>query len=217
MSAGAPQPLVVLAAGRGVRMGSPKPLLLWRGASFLQLACGAARRGGAAPVLVVAEDPEWLRARAGAVGDVLWVACPKAPRGQSQSLRAGLQAALRAAPAATAVLVSLVDQVGLRAGAVRAVLEAVARGGADAWACDYGGRHSIPGHPVALGPAIWPEVARLTGDVGARGVLSSLGARLAWVELPESWQPVDCDSPADYRRLVAGGGPEAGDLDGDGG
>jgi len=185
-------------------MGRPKPLLRWEGASFLEHACAAAHRGGAAPVLVVAEDPGWLRERAGAVGDVLWVGCPTAARGQSESLRAGLSAALRAAPSAAAVLVGLVDQVGMRAEAVRALLEAVARGGFDAWASGYGGSGGIPSHPVALGPSTWPLVARLKGDVGARAILHGLGARLAWVELPELWRPLDCDTPEDYRRALVG-------------
>ncbi|MHB1526253.1 MAG: nucleotidyltransferase family protein [Candidatus Dormibacteria bacterium] len=197
------QPLVLLAAGRSARMGSPKPLLRWRDATLLEHACRAAREGGAGPVLVVAEDPQWLRERAGEVGEVTWVACPTAARGQAESLRAGLTAALRAAPASRAVLVGLVDQVGLRAEAVGLILDAVGRGGANAWAADYDGERRIPAHPVALGPPTWPLVERLRGDVGARGILSAQGAGLAWVPMPPEWRPVDCDTPADYRRLLA--------------
>ena len=95
------QPLVVLAAGRSARMGRPKPLLPWRGATLLAHACEAALGGGADPVLVVAEDPPWLRDRAGAVGEVLWVSCPEGTQSQSASLQAGLTAALQAAATAT--------------------------------------------------------------------------------------------------------------------
>ncbi len=197
------QPLVVLAAGRSARMGRPKPLLAWRGATLLAHACEAALGGGADPVLVVAEDPPWLRDRAGAVGEVLWVGCPEATQSQSASLQAGLTAALQAAPTATAVLVTLVDQAGLRAEAVAHMLESVARVDADAWVADYEGERQVPGHPVALGPATWPLVERLRGDDGARGILRALGARLAWVPMPSEWRPFDCDTPEDYRRLLA--------------
>ena len=207
----APQPLVVLAAGRSARMGRSKPLLRWRGATFLENACAAARLGGAAPVLVVAEDPGSLRGQAGELGDIVWVACPTAALGQSESLRAGLGAALGAVPSAEAILVCLVDQVGMRPEAVRTLLEAVAHGGFDAWASDYGGSGQIPGHPVALGPATWPLVARLKGDVGARAILKGLGDRLAWVELPEPWQPLDCDTPEDYRLALVGSARVGGD------
>ena len=47
--ASTPQPLVLLAAGRSLRMGRPKPLLRWRGSTLLEHACAAARGGGAKP------------------------------------------------------------------------------------------------------------------------------------------------------------------------
>ncbi|MGC2192536.1 MAG: NTP transferase domain-containing protein [Candidatus Dormiibacterota bacterium] len=198
-----PQPLVLLAAGRSLRMGQPKPLLSWRGATLLEHACLAARSGGAKPILIVAEDAEWLSQRSGPVGEVLWVSCPAANQGQSVSLRAGLAAARAVAPAAQAVLVCLVDQVGLRPEAVRRVVESVAQGGADAWVADYGGQRRIPGHPVALGPKTWPLVELLRGDVGARHILKGLAEALKWVTLPAGWCPVDCDTPEEYQNLLA--------------
>ncbi|HVB14552.1 MAG TPA: NTP transferase domain-containing protein [Candidatus Dormibacteraeota bacterium] len=198
-----PQPLVLLAAGRSVRMGRPKPLLRWRGATLLEHACQAVRSGGVDPVLVVAEDSRWLRDRAGSVGEVIWVSCRTATQGQSESLRAGLAAARAAAPAARAVLVGLVDQVGLHPEAVRRILESVAQDDADVWVADYGAQRRIPGHPVALGPMTWPLVDGLRGDVGARDILKDLGTRLKWVPLPAAWRPFDCDTPEDYQNLLA--------------
>lgn len=183
-------------------MGRPKPLLRWRGATLLQHACEAARAGGAQPILIVAEDSAWLSRRAGVLGEVRWVSCPSAPQGQSESLRKGLAAALEAAPDARAVLVALVDQVGLRPAAVRRVLGAAAERDADAWVADYGGRRAIPGHPVALGPKTWPLVDALRGDVGAREILQGLGERVRWVRLPLAWRPTDCDTPEDYQVLL---------------
>jgi len=202
-AAASAQPFVVLAAGSSRRMGRSKPLLPWRGGTFLQHVCRAARAGGADPILVVAADPPGLAATAGPVGPVLWVACPDADRGQSASLRTGLRAAVRSVPAAAAVLVGLADQVGLEPRAVEAILAAVARGGADAWVAAYSDAPEVPGHPVALGPAVWPAVLELEGDAGARALLASLGHRLLSVPLPAAWRPQDCDTPADYAALLA--------------
>jgi len=184
-------------------MGRPKPLLPWRGGTFLQHVCAAARSGGADPILVVAADPPALAAAAGPLGPVEWVACPDAGAGQAVSLRTGLRAALRARPAAAAVLVGLADQVGLESRAVEAIMAAVAHGGADAWVAAYSDAPEVPGHPVALGPAVWPQVLELAGDQGARALLARLGHRLASVPLPAGWRPQDCDTPGDYAALLA--------------
>ncbi len=186
-------------------MGSAKPLLRWRNATLLQHACAAARQGGADPILVVADDPPWLQARAGDVGNVDWVRSSTPISGQSHSLRAGLAAATEAAPDAAAVLIVLVDQVGLREEAVRLILSVVASSGADAWVADYGVRPRAPGHPVALGRPTWPLVERLRGDSGARAFLTqskTSPTKVEWVPMPQAWRPLDCDTPDDYRRLL---------------
>ncbi len=195
------RPFVVLAAGASSRMGRPKPLLELGGRTLLAHALWAAHEGGAEPLLVVARDPDELLARAGRLPAAEWVASPEAARGQSYSLRAGLRAALGHHP--RAVLVGLADQVGLRPEAVAAVLEATARGGCGAWCVAYGGDRRAPGHPVALGPATWPQVDLLQGDRGAAPILAGLGEELGWVDLPAGWEPVDCDTEDDYRALLA--------------
>ncbi len=199
----APQPFVILAAGRSSRMGRPKPLLPWRGRTFLQHVCAAARSGGGDPLLVVAADPDQLAAATGPLGPVHWVACPEADEGQAASLRTGLRAALALRPGCQAVLIGLADQVGLEPRAVEVVLAAVARGGADAWVAAYSDAPEVPGHPVALGPAVWPQVLALRGDQGARPLLAGLAHRLCSVPLPAAWRPQDCDTPADYAALLA--------------
>ena len=120
-------------------------------------------------------------------------------------MQAGLRAAAAAAPGASAVLVGLADQAGLDPRAVAAVLWAVAGGGGDAFVAAYSDAPEVPGHPVALGAALWPAVAAVEGDVGARTILRHLGPRLVSVPLPGSWRPFDCDTPQEYAALLAAG------------
>jgi molybdenum cofactor cytidylyltransferase len=55
-----------------------------------------------------------------------------------------------------------------------------------------------PGHPVILPRHLLPEIAALTGDSGARGVLAKHGAQL--VPLPANHALTDLDTPEDWAR-----------------
>ncbi|MDN4174641.1 NTP transferase domain-containing protein [Nocardioides sp. SOB77] len=152
---------IVLAAGAGRRMGTPKALV----DDWLARAVHVLRAGGCDRVTAV------LGARA---DDALALLPPRTAYvvaqdwadGMSASLRAGLAAA---DPAAEAVVVTLVDLPDL-------VPEVVARVGRHAAAgslarAAYAG---VPGHPVLLGRDHWAGVlAETGGDRGAKGYLAS--------------------------------------------
>jgi CTP:molybdopterin cytidylyltransferase MocA len=153
---------LLLAAGAGRRMGTPKALIddwLVRGVDVLATA-------GCSPVVVVLGAPlqqarALLRGRA-----VITAAAADWSEGLSASLRTGIGALPAGTPAAVVTLVDLPD-VGERV--VRRVLEYGARPGTLTRAT-YHGR---PGHPVVLGRAHWPGIlAAANGDVGARAYLA---------------------------------------------
>jgi molybdenum cofactor cytidylyltransferase len=56
------------------------------------------------------------------------------------------------------------------------------------------------GNPVLFDASIFPELLRLTGDAGARGIIDADPARVALVsfDLP---MPPDIDTPEDYETL----------------
>ena len=105
---------LVLAAGAGNRLGTPKAALPWAGRTLLDHAVTRLRDGGCDPVHAVigaAAD----RIRTATTVPVHFVHNPHWPDGMGGSLRAGL----RALPGtADAVVVILVDQPGLTAEAV---------------------------------------------------------------------------------------------------
>jgi CTP:molybdopterin cytidylyltransferase MocA len=149
---------LLLAAGAGHRMGTPKALVddwLLRGIDVLTAA-------GCRPVVVVL-GAALREARTLLKGRAVIVAAPADwSEGISASLRAGIGAIPVGAPAAVVTLVDLPD-VGERV--VRRVLETGA-GPATLTRATYHGR---PGHPVVLGRAHWPGIlAAANGDVGAR-------------------------------------------------
>lgn len=166
---------MVLAAGAGRRMGTPKALI--RDADGVTWAARTARlltEAGCSPVVVVV----------GAAADQVRAELSDEPvevveatdwdEGMGASLRAGLTALRSAsgvgAPARTGVQAAMVvpvDVPGLTSAVLRRVLD---RAGEDGLVrATYDG---VPGHPVVIGRDHWEGViASARGDLGARGYL----------------------------------------------
>lgn len=161
---------LLLAAGAGRRMGTPKALLRDDdGTPFVVRAITTLRQGGCGEVMVV------VGAAAEAVSalvvdqHVRVVAADDWDEGMGASLRAGLTAALDGD--ATCVLVTLVDLPDVGADVVRRMVE---RLDPDAWTLGRASYSGVPGHPVLLGRAHWEAiVAGARGDRGARDYLAA--------------------------------------------
>ena len=160
---------ILLAAGDGRRMGTPKALLVDDdGTSWLRRSVATLTDGGCDAVTVVlgaAAD----QARALLVGeDVTVVLAADWSTGMAASLRAGLASIVEGEWAAA--IVTLVDLPDVTADVVRRVLE----GSVDATTlrrATYDGR---PGHPVVLGRDHWAGVLdSAAGDHGARDYLGT--------------------------------------------
>ena len=110
--------------------------------------------------------------------------------GLSASVRAGIAALPEEA---NGVLVFLGDMPLVPPGVLAPLVEAV-RAGAPAAAPVCGGRR---GNPVALSRSLFVDLARVTGDRGARGVLDGLGDRLALIQTENKGVLLDVDTPGD--------------------
>jgi molybdenum cofactor cytidylyltransferase len=192
---------LVLAAGSGRRFGGGKLLAPFRGGVLLDAALAGAL---AAPVegviLVSGADREAVEAAA---------SCCAARLGQAERLRIvhaadhaeGLAASIRAGVAAlpqgaSGVLIFLGDMPDIPA---QIPVEVVARLGlgAEAATPTHQGRR---GHPAGFASSLFPALAALEGDRGARELLVSLGPRLA--EVPaEAGVLADVDTPEDLEAL----------------
>lgn len=119
---------------------------------------------------------------------------PRPDEGQGSSIAVGARALQ---PATRAALVVLGDQPHVPADVVRALLQAMARSGKSIVAPVYRGTQ---GTPVLFGAGVFPELAALGGDGGAKSVVQSHPERVERVaiDLP---MPADVDTPEDYARL----------------
>ena len=180
---------LVLAAGEGKRLGTPKAMLEIGGRRLVDRAADVLREAGLADVVVV------TGARSLDVPGARVVDNPDWPDGMGSSLRAGL-AALPAE--SEAVVVMLVDTPGLGPAVVRRLV-AAHDDGAQVVVATYDGE---PRNPVLLAREHWAEVDRLAvGDVGARAFLSAYPELVRYVECGDAGDPSDLDTPEDLSRF----------------
>jgi CTP:molybdopterin cytidylyltransferase MocA len=202
---------IVLAAGAGSRMGTPKALLSSNGVPWLVTATALLEDGGCRPVLVVlGAEAERARAllpgsdvqhvaggvpatelRPGSEGTWVVVA-ERWAEGLAHSLRAGLAAAT-----GTAVVVTVVDMPGLPAGVLHRLLEQPVTAQTLRQAVFEG----APGHPVVIGRAHWAALsAELDGDTGARRYLAAHG--VVEVECGDLFDGRDIDTPGELAAAA---------------
>lgn len=191
---------LLLAAGAGTRMGTPKGLLRdQREVPYLDRALGTLFEGGCETVTVVlgasSQEAAALLAGAGWEGDpaVRLVVAADWAEGMGASLRAGL--ASLSGCAADCAVVMLVDLPDVGPGVLERVIAAAA--GEDSLVrASYAG---TPGHPVLLGRAHWAGLlASVSGDRGARDYLA--GRDVVAVECGDLATGVDVDRPEDLPR-----------------
>lgn len=135
-------------------------------------------------------------------GDLRIVFNPRFPEGQAKSLARGILEVHTATEAAAAAVL-LGDEPGIRAEAVREVVEAWRRRASDGTPPVARVRYrDRPGHPVVFPRDVFGELEALEGDRGARAWLERNAARVAEVRV-DADAPVDVDTEEDYRGVMA--------------
>ena len=182
---------VLLAAGEGTRLGTPKALVELGGRRLVDRGADLLRDGGTTPVVVV------TGAAPVTVPDVVLVPNPDWRTGMGSSLAAGL----RALPAeCAAAVIALVDQPLIGAGVIRRLV-AAHQAGAELVVAGYHGR---PRNPVLLARRHWAGViAAADGDTGARPYLRANPGLVTLVECADIGCPDDVDTPEDLARVAA--------------
>jgi len=185
---------LVLAAGGSSRLGQPKQLLPYGGATLLDWVLGTARAcefdqlvvalGGGAPAIRQAVDLEGA--------DV--VVNEQYGSGCSSSIAAALGAL---DPRCDVLVLLLGDQPGVTAASVRRLV--AQRGEAPLAVCRYAdGR----GHPFAFARPVFGELAELHGDKGVWKLLDRRSADVREVAAPGP-VPLDVDTWDDYEAVLA--------------
>jgi molybdenum cofactor cytidylyltransferase len=188
---------LVLAAGGSSRLGRPKQLLPYHGATLLDHTVATARACEFDQLLVaVGGNADKVRDRVNLAGaDV--VLNPDFGEGCSSSIAVAM-AVLD--PRATVLVLLLGDQPGVEPMTVRFLL--AGRGEAPIAVCRYDdGR----GHPFAFGREVFPDLRGLHGDKAVWRLLDERADEVE--EVPVAGPvPLDVDTWADYEAVVAASG-----------
>lgn len=191
--------LVLLAAGRSARMGTPKQLLRFGGRSLLRGAAEEALASGCSPVVVVL----------GAFARRLKLELAELPvrivtneawrEGMGGSIRVGMDALLSQPdgdPVDAAVLM-VCDQPFCTATHLRRLVVCHQQLKGAAVASSYGG---VRGVPALFSRPLFAELLELRGPEGARRILQS-HAYETW-EIPFPAGAMDIDTPKDHARSL---------------
>jgi CTP:molybdopterin cytidylyltransferase MocA len=189
---------VILAAGRGERLGGvAKALLRHRGRSFLEAISASCRAAGAEEIVVVVAEPHRDETVAEAERLALpWVDNPTPEEGMASSVSVGFDHARRHMDAELCWLWP-VDTPGPSAALLQRLREQGERG--RVVVPEHRGRG---GHPILVGRELWAELASCRDLAqGARTVLRRDPARVRRVPVEEPLVLADVDRPADMEAL----------------
>jgi molybdenum cofactor cytidylyltransferase len=184
---------IVLAAGFARRMGRQKLLLQLEGTPVVRRTVQGLLPRVDDVVVVTGHDDALVRDALSGLA-VRFAVNARPQEGQGSSIAVGV-AALK--PWARATLIALGDQPTTPDSVVPALLAAFARSGKPIVVPVFRGTQ---GTPVVFAREVFPELAQLTGDAGARSVVNARPERVERVafDLP---MPPDVDTPEDYARL----------------
>lgn len=187
----------ILAAGSAARMrGADKLLEPVAGEPVLRrLARAAAAAGG--PVAVTLRDPDPLRAAALAGLAVTLLPVPDAAEGMAASVRAATRWA--AGLGAGGLMLCPADLPELGPADFAALAAAFDPAGPPLRATDSAG---APGHPVLVPARLFPALAAVAGEAGARAVLAAHPPRP--VPRPHRGPTLDLDTPEAWASWRAG-------------
>jgi len=189
---------VILAAGASSRMGKPKQLLKYGGQTLVRRAVLAARGAECNPVVIVTgAHGEELKEELHGL-NLREANNPEWESGIGSSIRAGIQAVVKANDKVTALILMLCDQPFVTSDVLSGLITTHREGGGEIVASSYGGTIGVP---ALFGKAFFAELVRLESGAGAKQVIQRHLTQVHLLPFPQG--EIDLDTPADFARLLS--------------
>jgi molybdenum cofactor cytidylyltransferase len=188
---------VVLAAGESSRMGADKPLLMYRGRTFLENIISALREAGIGRVVVVLGHHAELIQETIDLSAVEVAVNQEYRRGQTSSLQVGLRALAANKP--EGLVLCLVDHPVCSIDTLLTLMQHFRSMGKHVVIPQLNGKH---GHPVLVGREVFDQIAALGPEQGADTVIHQYRPQTDFIEVPDPGILIDVDDPESYLKLT---------------
>ena len=187
---------VVLAAGGSTRFGKPKQFALFQDETFIRRIVIAAIEAGCAPVVVVTGENSTQVTLELAGLSVSIAMNPGWSSGVGSSIRVGVQRAMDLAAEVGASLLLTCDQPFVTAAVLAQLIQLHLTSGKPIVASAYA---TTLGIPALFDRSCFPDLLRLKGDNGAKGIILARPHDVASFDFPVG--EIDIDTAADYEKL----------------
>ncbi len=189
--------IIILAAGRSARLGSPKQLLSYRGKNLLQHSIDTAFESKTGPVLVVlGSEIQAIEAKLQRT-NLRIVENPEWESGMASSIRYGLNTLQCHYPDTEAVILMVCDQPFVNTKLLNDLIDKYEESGSNIVASSY---ENINGTPALFHKTYFRELAALKGDIGARFLIKKYAKSLQTIPFLKG--SIDIDTMENYRNLL---------------
>jgi len=188
--------IILLAAGESARLGEPKQLLRFRGATMLRRSVQAALAVSDKIVVTLGARIEILRQE---IADfpVHIVENEDWQTGMSGSLKVGLEKLIETNKKLGGALVMVCDQPLVDEVLLKKIIGQFTKTGALIVACQY---QKTLGVPALFHRELFPEMLALNSPKGAKHLIEKHRQQTAVIAFPEG--AIDVDTPKDYENLM---------------
>jgi len=193
--AGSSVAIVLLAAGASIRMGKSKQLLQFRNRSLVRYLTEVALGSRALYTCVVlgAESARVQQELADLPVTILHNS--RWPEGMSSSIRVGLASL---PDGVSGAIIMLCDQPFVTTDLLNSMLDAYTSSGKPIIACEYAGTLGVP---ALFDRSLFPELFNITGDRGAKEIITLRAGNVHRIPFPDG--TVDLDTPSDTLHIVS--------------
>ncbi len=189
--------IIILAAGRSARLGSPKQLLSYQGKNLLQHTIDIAFESEIGPIIVVlGSGIEDISAKLN-TNSLTIIENPYWENGMASSVVCGINAMNNLHPDTEAAILMVCDQPFVSAKLLKDLIKKQKDSGSSIVASSY---ENIHGTPALFHKEHFNELSALTGDSGARSLIKSYAESIE--AIPFDQGSIDIDTLEDYRNLL---------------